>query len=190
MRKKLKPGIVSKQLWKTGCLCNRTFVFHSWIPAQKVFATEQVLFWKVRSYPNKAKLLKVKHSLTQFFHLAKTTLKISWHCKLQPLCTTGILQGGLLHLGLSFLGWRTLYSKMLFSWNLHIMWGFFLSIRNNKKKWSKITNCLRHFSPIKTTSWMRYHQALVKCDWNPFLLVQEVSPRAVPIIKRSITMQY
>lgn len=58
IRKKLKPGIASKQLWKTGCLCNRTFVFHSWIPAQKVFATEQVLFWKVRSYPNQGQTAK------------------------------------------------------------------------------------------------------------------------------------
>lgn len=35
-----------------------TVVFHSRIPAQKDFATEQELFWKVRSYPNQGQTAK------------------------------------------------------------------------------------------------------------------------------------
>lgn len=49
----------------------------------------------------------------------------------------------------------------------------------------QITNCLRHFSLIKKTHWMRYHRDPVRHDWNPSLLIQEVNLTAVPYQKKN-----
>lgn len=179
MEKNIKLGLVSNSEKLAVCIVGQLFPILGSL-LKRTLLQSKCYSGKSEVILIKAKLLKVKHFLTRFFRLAKTTLEISWHCKLQPLRTTVILQAGLLHLGLSGLDWRTVDSKTLFSWNLHVTRGFFLSVKNNWKK--IITNCLRHFSPIKTTSWMRYHQALGTCDWNPFLLIQEVSLRAVPKI--------
>lgn len=52
----------------------------------------------------------------------------------------------------------------------------------------QITHCLRHFSLIKKTHWMRYRQALVRHDWNPSLLIPEVNLTAVPETEKSILL--
>lgn len=47
-----------------------------------------------------------------------------------------------------------------------------------------ITKSLRHWTLIKKTHWMRYHQDLTRHDWNPSLLLLEINLRAVPESKK------